>query len=84
MTEKKYVPTPKTTPVSMRLPEDLIKRLDQLAGKRYISRNAALCQAIGYWCDNQETQDKLTSAENLKEFFNSNPDLIKELVKYGN
>lgn len=81
MTEKKYVYAPKSIPVSMRLPEELIERLDVLASKRYISRNAALCQAIGYWCDNQEVQDKLTSVDNLKDFFNSNPDLIKELIK---
>lgn len=80
---KKIVYTPKTMPVSMRLPEELVNRLDVLAGKKYISRNSALCQAIGSWCDQQETQDKLVSAENLKDFLQSNPDLIKELIKYG-
>lgn len=81
MSNTKTVSTIKTTPVMMRLPEDLVSRVDDLAQKMYISRNSAFCQALGYWCDSQEVQKNLASSEFIERFIKENPDFVKGFIK---
>jgi len=75
--------------VSVRLPDDLIRRLDrsldwrETSGRVKFSRNAALREALRLWLDDQEQLAGFVSPETLRGQFRTACDQVNQGYAWG-